>query len=47
MPFKIKSNPMHPLSSALPLPYVPVHLTRGAVVAHRHCDIQSDGMAGK
>ena len=31
--FKIMSNPMHLLSGALPLPYVP---TRGALVAHRH-----------
>ena len=36
MLFKIKSNPMHPLSSALPLPYVPVCVTHGALVAHRH-----------
>ena len=36
MLFKIKSNPMHPLSGALPLPYVPVRVTRGALVAHRH-----------
>ena len=36
MLFKIKSNPMHPLSGALPLPYVPVPVTRGALVAHRH-----------
>ena len=34
MLFKIKSNPMHPLSWALPLPYVPMHVTRGALVAH-------------
>ena len=27
---------MHPLSGALPLPYVPAHVTRGALVAHRH-----------
>ena len=27
---------MHPLSGALPLQYVPAHVTRGAVVAHRH-----------
>ena len=31
--FKIKSNPMHPLSGALPLPYVPA---RVSLVAHRH-----------
>ena len=36
MLFKIKSNPMHSLSSALPLPYVPARVTRGALVAHRH-----------
>ena len=36
MLFKIKSNPMHPLSGALPLPYVPARVTRGALVAHTH-----------
>ena len=36
MLFKIKSNPMHPLSGALPLSYVPARVTRGALVAHRH-----------
>ena len=36
MLFKIKSNPMHPLISSLPLPYVPARVTRGALVAHRH-----------
>ena len=35
MLFKIRSNPMHPLSGALPLPYVPARVTRGALVAHR------------
>ena len=35
MLFKIKSNPMHPLSGALPLPYVPARVTRCALVAHR------------
>ena len=34
MLFKIKSNPLHPLSGALPLPYVPARVTRGALVAH-------------
>ena len=29
-------NPMHPLNEALPGPYVPVLVTRGALVAHRH-----------
>ena len=33
MLFKIKSNPTHPLSGALPLPYVPA---RVALVSHRH-----------
>ena len=27
---------MHPLSCALPLPYVPAPVTRGALVAHWH-----------
>ena len=36
MLFKIISNQMHPLSSALPLPYVPVRVTRGALFAHGH-----------
>ena len=36
MLFKIKSNPMHPLSCALPLPYVPACVTRGALDAYRH-----------
>ena len=36
MLFKIKSNPRHPLSGALPVPYVPALVTRGALVAHMH-----------
>ena len=36
MLFKIKSNPLRHLSGALPLPYVPVHVTRGALVSHGH-----------
>ena len=36
MLYKIKSNPMHHLKGALPLPYVPVRVSRGALVAHRH-----------
>ena len=36
MLFKIKSNKMNPLRGALPLPYVPARVTRGALVAHRH-----------
>ena len=27
---------MHPLSSALPLPYMPARVTRGSLVAHRY-----------
>ena len=36
MLFKIRNNPMHPLSGALPLPYVPARVIRGALVTHRH-----------
>ena len=36
MLFKIKSNQMHTLSGALPLPYVPECVTRGDLVAHSH-----------
>ena len=36
MLFKIKSNPLHPLSGALPLPYVPARVTRCGLVAHSH-----------
>ena len=36
MLFKIKSNPTHPLSSALPLPYVPAHVTHGSLVTYGH-----------
>ena len=36
MIFKIKSNPMHSLSSALPLLYVPARVTRCALVVHYH-----------
>ena len=33
---KIRCNPMHPLRSALPVPYVPVRVTRGTLIAHRY-----------
>ena len=33
---KIRCNPVHPLSCALPIPYVPVRVTRGSLVAHRY-----------
>ena len=36
MLFKIKSNPMHPLRGALPLPSIPARVTRGVLVAHRN-----------
>ena len=36
MLIKIKSNHMHPLRGALPLPYVPARIIRGALVAHRY-----------
>ena len=36
MLYKIRCNPMHPLNGALPGPYVPMRVTRGAVVAHRY-----------
>ena len=35
MLYKIRYNPMNPLNDALPGPYVPVQVTRGALVAHR------------
>ena len=34
MLYKIRCNPMHPLCGALSVPYVPVWVTRGAVIAH-------------
>ena len=33
---KIRCNPKHPLCGALPVPYVPVWVTRGALIAHRY-----------
>ena len=36
MLYKIRCIPMHPLYGALPVPYVPVRVTRGAVIAHRY-----------
>ena len=35
MLYKIRCNLMHPLYGALPVPYVPVRVTRGAVISHR------------
>ena len=34
MLYKITCNSMRPLYGALPVPYVPVRVTRGAVIAH-------------
>ena len=36
MLYKIRCNPMHPLCGALPVPYVPVRVTRGTLIAHRY-----------
>ena len=33
--YKVRRNPMHPLNGALPGPYVPVRVTRGALVEHQ------------
>ena len=35
MMYKIVCNPMHPIYCALPVPYVPVRVARGSMVAHR------------
>ena len=34
--YKIRCNPLHPLYGALPVPYVLVRVTRGAVISHRY-----------
>ena len=36
MLYKIMCNQMHPLNGALPGPYVPVLVARGALLAHRY-----------
>ena len=36
MLYKIRCNPKHQLCGALPAPYVPVRVTRGALIAHRY-----------
>ena len=33
---KIRCNPKHPLCGALPVPYVPLRVTRGALISHRY-----------
>ena len=35
MLYKIRCNSMHPLCGALPVPYVPVRVTRCVVISHR------------
>ena len=40
MLYKIGCNLMHPLNGALPGPYVPVRVTRGALVAHLYTYVQ-------
>ena len=39
MLYKIRCNPMNPINGALPGPYVPVRVTRGALVAHRYTSL--------
>ena len=34
MLYKIRCNPIHPLCSALPVPFVPVRVTRGTLRSH-------------
>ena len=36
MLYKIRCSQMHPLHGALPVPYVAVRVTRGAVITHRY-----------
>ena len=36
MLYKVRCNLVHPLNGALPGPYLPVRVTRGALVAHRY-----------
>ena len=36
MLYKIRCNPKHPLCGALPVPHVPVRVTRGTLIAHRY-----------
>ena len=36
MLYKIRCNLMHPLCGALAVPYVPVRITRGTLIAHRY-----------
>ena len=36
MLYRIGCNPLHPLYGALPVPYVPVRVTGGAVIPHEY-----------
>ena len=36
MLYKVRCNLMHPLCGALPVPYVPVRVMLGTLVAHRY-----------
>ena len=36
MLYKIRCNPKHLLCGAIPVPYVPVRVTRGALISHRY-----------
>ena len=39
MLYKIRCSPLHPHYGALLVPYVPVRVTRGAVIAYRYTDM--------
>ena len=39
--YNIRCNQVHSLNGALPGPYVPVHVTRGALVVHRYTNAPS------
>ena len=41
MLYKIRCNPKHPLCGALPVPYAPLRVTRGALIAHRYTFVPS------
>ena len=36
MLYNIRCNPMHPLCGTLPVPYVPVRVTRSTLITHRY-----------
>ena len=43
---KIRCNSMHPLHGALPVPYVPVRVTRGTLGTHRYTYAPPRSIAG-